>query len=44
MDELTVKQQLCIFHFYKIIGDKLYTLLKSKKESENEKIRLKLYY
>ena len=27
-----------------MIGDKLYTLLKSKKVSEDEKIRLKLYY
>jgi hypothetical protein len=44
MDELNVKHQLCIFHFYKMIGDKLYTLLRSKKVSEDEKIRLKLYY
>ncbi len=44
MDELKVKHQLCIFHFYKMIGDKLYTLLRSKKVSEDEKIRLKLYY
>ena len=44
MDELKVKHQLCIFHFYKMIGDKLYTLLRSKKISEDEKIRLKLYY
>jgi transposase-like protein len=44
MDELKVKHQLCIFHFYKMIGDKLYTLLRSKKVSSDEKIRLKLYY
>jgi hypothetical protein len=44
MDELKVKHQLYIFHFYKMIGDKLYTLLRSKKVSEDEKIRLKLYY
>jgi transposase-like protein len=44
MDELKVKHQLCIFHFYKMIGDKLYKLLRSKKVSEDEKIRLKLYY
>jgi len=44
MDELKVKHQLCIFHFYKMIGDKLYTLLRSKKVSLDEKIRLKLYY
>src|ERR1039458_7032224 len=41
MDELKVKHQLYIFHFYKMIGDKLYTLLRSKKVSEDEKIRLK---
>jgi len=44
MDELNVKHQLCIFHFYKMIGDKLYKLLRSKKISEEEKIRLKLYF
>ena len=44
MDELNVKHQLCIFHFYKMIGDKLYKLLRSKKISEDEKTRLKLYY
>ncbi len=44
MDELKVKHQLCIFHLYKMIGDKLYTLLRSKKVSEDEKTLLKLYY
>jgi transposase-like protein len=44
MDELNVKHQLCIFHFYKMIGDKLYKLLRSKKISEDEKTRLKIYY
>jgi len=44
MDELGVKHQLCIFHFYKMIGDKLYKLLRSKKTSEDEKTRLKKYF
>jgi transposase-like protein len=44
MDELNVKHQLCIFHFYKMIGDKLNKLLRSKKTSEEEKTRLKLYF
>lgn len=44
MDELNVKHQLCIFHFYKMIGDKLYKILRLKKISEDEKTRLKLYY
>jgi hypothetical protein len=44
MDELKVKHQLCIFHFYKMIGDKLYKILRSKKISEDEKTRLKLYF
>jgi len=44
MDELNVKHQLCIFHFYKMIGDKIYKLLRSKKTSEDEKTRLKKYY
>jgi transposase-like protein len=44
MDELNVKHQLCIFHFYKMIGDKLYKLLRSKKTSEDEKTKLKKYF
>jgi transposase-like protein len=44
MDELKVKHQLCIFHFYKMIGDKLYKILRSKKTSEDEKTRLKKYF
>ena len=31
MDELKVKHQLCIFHFYKMIGDKLYNIITIKK-------------
>ena len=41
MDELNVKHQLCIFHFYKMIGDRLYKLLRSKKTSEDEKNKIK---
>ena len=44
MDELGVKHQLCIFHFYKMIGDRLYKLLRSKKTSEDEKPKLKKYF
>lgn len=44
IDKLNVKHQLCIFHFYKMIGDRLYKLLRSKKTSEDEKIKLKLYF
>jgi transposase-like protein len=44
MDELDVKHQLCIFHLYKMINDKLHILLRSKKTSEDEKTRLKLYF
>ncbi len=44
MDELKVKHQLCIFNLYKMINDKLHILLRSKKTSEDEKTRLKLYF
>jgi transposase-like protein len=44
MDELNVKHQLCIFHFYKMISDKLYKPLRSKKTSEEEKYKLTKYY
>jgi len=44
IDELGVKHQLCIFHFYKMISDRLYKLLRSKKTSEDEKTRLKRYF
>jgi transposase-like protein/DNA-directed RNA polymerase subunit RPC12/RpoP len=40
MDELNVKHQLCIFHFYKMIGDELYKLLRSKKTSDDEKNKI----
>jgi hypothetical protein len=44
MDELNVKHQLCIFHLYKMINDKLHILLRSKKTFEDEKTRLRLYF
>ena len=44
MDELKIKHQLCIFHLYKMINDKLHILLRSKKTSEYEKTRLTLYF
>jgi hypothetical protein len=42
--ELGVKHQLCIFHFYKMISDRLYKLLISKKTSEEGKTRLKKHF
>jgi transposase-like protein len=44
MDELGVKHQLCIFHLYKMIADKIYHVSKSKKTSKNEKELLNHYF
>ena len=44
MDELNVKHQLCIFHLFKMLGTKIYKLLKSKKVSKREKIEICLYF
>ena len=44
MDELNVNHQLCIFHLYKMIGDKLYRLTRSKKITKDEKFKLKKYF
>jgi transposase-like protein len=44
IDELGFIHQLCIFHLFKMIGDKLRLRLRSKKVSENEKTKLKEYY
>jgi len=44
MDELKVKHQLCIFHLFKMLGNKIYKLLKSKKVSKQEKIEICLYF
>lgn len=44
MDELKVKHQLCIFHLFKMIGNKLYKTLKSKKTPKRSKINICLYF
>ncbi len=44
MDHIGVKHQLCIFHLFKMIGDKIYKQLRSKKLTNREKISLCLYF
>lgn len=44
MDKLGVKHQLCIFHLFKMIGNSVYKILKSKKATKQEKISLCLYF
>ena len=44
MDYIGVKHQLCIFHLFKMIGDKVYKKLRSKKLKNREKISLCLYF
>ena len=44
MDKLGVKHQLCIFHLFKMIGNSVYKILKSKKVTRQEKISLCLYF
>ena len=44
MNNIGVKHQLCIFHMFKMIGDKAYKQLRSKKITEREKISLCLYF
>ncbi|RJS48025.1 MAG: hypothetical protein CIT03_10375 [Methanobacterium sp.] len=44
MDNIGVKHQLCIFHLFKMMGDKVYKKLRSKKLTEREKISLCLYF
>ena len=44
MDYIGVKHQLCVFHLFKMIGDKIYKKLRSKKVTEREKISLCLYF
>jgi transposase-like protein len=44
MDKLRVKHQLCIFHLFKMIGDDVYYVLRSKKASYRDKIKLCLYF
>ena len=44
IDKLGALHQLCIFHFFKLIGDDVYNILKSKKEVYRDKIRLCMYF
>ena len=44
MDDLKVKHQLCMFHLFKMIGKDVYDVLKSKKSSYRDKIKLSLYF
>lgn len=44
IDKLGVKHQLCLFHFYKMMGDKINKPLRSKRLSRSEKTKLKKYY
>lgn len=44
LDKLGVKHQLCLFHFYKVIGDKLNKQLRSKKVSKSEQTQIMSYY
>ena len=44
MDHIGVKHQLCIFHLFKMMGDKIYKKLRSKKLTNREKINLCLYF
>jgi hypothetical protein len=44
IDNLGVKHQLCIFHLFKMIGDSIRKILKSKKVSNRDKINLCLYF
>lgn len=44
IDDLRVKHQLCIFHLYKMIGDPVNKILRSKRISTKSKISLCLYF
>ncbi len=44
IDKLGALHQLCIFHFFKLIGDDVYDILKSKKVAYRDKIRLCMYF
>ncbi|MBW4256416.1 transposase [Methanobacterium sp. YSL] len=44
MDKISVKHQLCIFHLFKMIGNSVHKILKSKNVSKREKITLCLYF
>lgn len=44
MDNLGAVHQLCIFHLSKMIGEGVYDILRSKKASRRDKIKLCLYF
>lgn len=44
IDKLGALHQLCIFHFFKLIGDDVYDILKSKEALYRDKIRLCMYF
>ncbi len=44
IDKLGALHQLCIFHFFKLIGDDVYDILKSKEAAYRDKIRLCMYF
>jgi hypothetical protein len=44
IDKLGALHQLCIFHFFKLIGDDVYDILKSKEVLYRDKIRLCMYF
>ena len=44
INDLGAVHQLCIFHLSKMIGDDVYAVLRSKKASYRDKIKLCLYF
>ncbi|MEA1909165.1 MAG: ISNCY family transposase [Euryarchaeota archaeon] len=44
IDKLGALHQLCIFHFFKLIGDDVYDILKSEKTLYRDKIGLCMYF
>ena len=44
IDKLGALHQLCIFHFFKLIGDDVYDTLKSEETLYRDKIRLCMYF
>jgi transposase-like protein len=44
IDELGAAHQLCIFHLFKMIGDRVYVALRSKRYSYRDKMELCIYF
>ena len=44
LDELGAPHQLCLFHLFKMIGDKVYRAFQSKRYSYRDKIKLCIYF